>query len=739
MPLQHFTLACLAILLSVAADCAAQPDVVHEVPVASSAIELDGRLDESAWSDAVRIPLAYEVSPGENVEPPVRTTCLVTYDDRHIYFGFEAEDPDPEQIRARYSDRDRAWSDDWVGIVLDTFNDQRRAYELFSTPLGVQIDAINDDVGGNYDSSWNAIWDSAGQITDSGYEVEIAIPFNQIRFEASDGDQVWGFDALRSWPRQYRHHLGAFPRQRGANSYLSQAIKIRGMEGADPGSNLEVIPTLTSSRTDEREDADVDFSSGDPLTEVGASLRWGITPNMSVNAAVNPDFSQIEADAIQLAVNEQFALFFDETRPFFLEGADYFNTDLRLVYTRNVVDPNGAGKLTGKAGGHTWAVFTARDNTTNILVPGAEGSSSASYGLDNWSTTGRYRYDFGSSSTVGATVTDRRGGDYANSVYSTDLVYRITSQDQVRASYAWSHTEYDQQMQTDLGVGNQPINGSAVDLEYYHSARSWWARGTGLYLDEDYRSDLGFRPRVGYGQAAVSGAKVWWGEPGDFFQRNAWGVRGFHSERAGGGLLEQGASTWVNGSGPRESYGSIIAEIETKNFEGRDFDLVYGSTFLEAQATRNLSVAIEVDYGDWIDFEHARPATRTFVRPNVEYTFGRHLNADLRYTWSRLDVDGGRLFSVHAPELRLIHQFNTRAFVRLILQYRISDRNPDLYSEPVDSSAESLLTQLLFTYKINPQTAIYAGYSDNQFGDDSFELTRLDRTLFMKLSYAWVR
>jgi hypothetical protein len=739
MPRTLFVLVCLGASGLVAGAAHAQPDVVHEIHRATSAIDLDGSVDEVAWSDATSIELEYEVEPGENIQPPVRTTCLITYDDSHVYFAFRAGDPDPSMIRARYSDRDQAWSDDWVGVVLDTFNDQRRAYELFSTPLGVQIDAINDDVGRNYDSSWNAIWESAGQITNEGFEVEMAVPFNQIRFQQVEGDQVWGFDAIRSWPRQYRHHIGVFPRDRGSNSYLTQAIKIRGMQGADPGSNMELIPTLTSSRTDVREDADANFDDGSALTNIGASLRWGVTPSMSLNAAVNPDFSQIEADAIQLAVNEQFALFFDETRPFFLEGKDYFNTDLRLVYTRNIVDPDGAGKLTGKSGGHTWGFFTALDNNTNVLVPGPEGSSGGSFGLNNWSSTGRYRYDFGSSSTIGATVTDRRGGDYANSVYSADLVYRITDQDQLRSSFAWSRTEYDQQMRDELGVEPGPISDAAVILDYRHTERDWWIRGYASHYGNDYRSDLGFRPRVGYSQIVPSGARIWWGEEGDFFQRRAWGLRGFHSERDGGGLLEQGFSSWINGNGPRESYGSVIGEYETKNVEGRDFDLVYGSAHLESQINGNLSIGVDTTLGDWIDFTHARPASRYFVRPSFGYAFGRHLNLNLRYTWSRLDVDPGRLFSVHAPELRIIHQFNARMFIRLVMQYRIIDRDPTLYTGVIDSQSESLLTQFLFSYKLNPQTAVYVGYNDNQYADDSFELTRLDRTFFLKLSYAWVR
>ncbi|MDH3591605.1 MAG: carbohydrate binding family 9 domain-containing protein, partial [Planctomycetota bacterium] len=410
---------------------------------AEGEIRVDGELDEPDWKRALAFDLDFEVRPGENIPPPVTTRCYVTYDDQAIYFAFLADDPEPGSIRARYSDRDDAWNDDWVGVVLDTFNDQRRAYEMFSSPLGVQIDAINDETGGNYDTSWNAIWDSVGKIDDAGFRVEMRIPFSQIRFQATGAEQVWGFDAIRSYPRNDRHHITLFPRDRGANSYLSQTVKLTGFEGVSPGNNLEITPTLTATRTESREGGTTgDFITADSSEEVGATVRWGITPNLTLNGTLNPDFSQVEADAVQLDVNETFTLFCSETRPFFLEGADTFNTRLNLLNTRSIGAPDGALKLTGKQGRHTWGMLSARDASTSIILPGAEGSSGGGVGFENTSTIGRYRFDFGESSTVGATVADRRGAGYGNQVLSVDSNWRPTESDLVYFIGARSRTEY---------------------------------------------------------------------------------------------------------------------------------------------------------------------------------------------------------------------------------------------------------------------------------------------------------
>jgi hypothetical protein len=225
--------------------------VPHVVPRATSEVAIDGVIDEQAWRDALTLELKYEVRPGENTEPPVRTTVFVTYDENRVLAAFRAFDDEPEKIRARFRDRDHIRGDDWVGIILDTFNDERRAYEFWVNPLGVQTDGIYSEgrrAGGggrNFDQSWDAIWHSAGRLTDFGYEVEMAIPFNQIRFQGIDGPQIWGFDATRSWPRSDRVHIGLFPRERGANSYLAQEDKLIGFEGGSPGRNLELVPTLT--------------------------------------------------------------------------------------------------------------------------------------------------------------------------------------------------------------------------------------------------------------------------------------------------------------------------------------------------------------------------------------------------------------------------------------------------------------------------------------------------------------
>lgn len=740
------TLSCGALVAGDATEAFDRP--TFQVRRATSEIVVDGALDESAWADALLLELNYEVSPGENIPPPVRTELRVAFDESRLYFGFRAFDPDPSRIRARFSDRDKSWDDDWVGVALDTFNDERRAYEMMSNPLGVQTDAINDDTQGEYDTNWNAIWHSAGRLTDFGYEVEIAIPFHQIRFQdTGENEQTWGFDAFRSYPRENRHHIGLFPRLRGSNTYLGQAVKLSGVEATDSSRNLELIPTLTSGRLDERADVpDGELETGDIRTEVGATVRWGVTPNVNLLGAINPDFSQVEADVLRLDINERFTLYFPETRPFFLEGIDDYNTPLNLVHTRVVMDPAYAAKVTGKVGRHTFGVFAAQDDSTSMLFPGAEESSAEVYdGFETTDFVGRYRYDYGKNSLAGVTITDRRGGNYHNQVASADTVYRISDADEIVASFAASRTRYDEVMVASAGVEEGEFEDIVIEAEYTHTVRDWWVNFEVSNVGDGFRADLGFIPQVGFREWEVRGARVWWGDGERLYNRLAWGGEVGRRKLQDGGLLDERVESWIDMEAPLQSNLSVNVTMRNQTFNGVRFDdQWFLHTRFDFRPTKDLQLTFHQDYGDWIDFANTKPAKRTVIQPSIRYHLGRHLLFDYEHTYSKLDVEGGRLFRAHAPELRMVYQFNTRAFIRAILQYTDIERDPSLYAppppgeEPVDRISRDFFTQLLFTYKVNPYTAIYAGYSDNYVADDDYDMTQVARALFVKLAYAWV-
>ncbi len=712
----------------------------HPVRRAVSEVTVDGRVVEPAWSAALTLGLDYEVQPGENVPPPVRTEMFLTFNDTHVLLAFKCYDPDPSQIRARYSDRDTVWNDDWVGVVLDTFNDERRAYELFVNARGVQMDAINDDMAGSYDQAWDAIWTSAGRVTSEGYEVEMAIPFNQLRFQDADGPQTWGIDGVRSYPRVQRHHIGMFPRSRGENSYLSQEEKIEGFEGVAPGRNLEFLPTVTAVRTDRRPDPpsgplEHERSAGD----LGLTTTWGITANLTANLTVNPDFSQVEADAAQLDVNEQFALFFPETRPFFLEGTDYFNLRrMNLVYTRTVADPVGAIKTTGKSGRHTYGVFSARDAQTNVLVPGSQGSQTARFALDTTASVGRYRMDFGRNSAVGVTMTDRQGGGYHNQVFAVDTTHRFTGSDAVSLTVARSATQYNADMQARFGQRDDELSDGAVELQYTRTTRNWFAATGFADYGAAFRADLGFVTQVDYRKWEGQVVRFWHGGGDRWFNQLGLGGSADYSEQSDGVLLERGVSASVSYSGARETFGFANVDRRDRVFAGVRFQQWGVVANFGARPSADVSLNTRVRWGDEIDFAHARAGTEFNLRPSATINIGEHWLVEYAHIYNRLDLPAGRLFTANIAEPRLVYQFNTRAFLRAILQFTDVRRSPALHAFVVDTESRDLFTQLLFSYTVNPQTVLYLGYSDTYIGADHFRLIQRDRTFFMKASYAWL-
>lgn len=711
------------------------------VPRATSEVTIDGVIEEQAWEDALTLELNYEVRPGENTEPPVRTVIFIAYDTGHVLVAFRSYDAEPRKIRARFRDRDAIGGDDRVGITLDTFNDQRRAYEFMVNPLGVQEDGIYNDVERDYDDAWNAIWRSAGRLTEVGYEVELAIPFNQIRFQATEGPQIWGLDVTRSWPRGNRVHIGLFPRDRGANSYLAQTEKIVGFEGVSPGRNLEFVPTLTGFALEERPDFPPSHEvEQEKDLEVGATVTWGVTPNITLTGALNPDFSQIEADAVQLALNRRFELFFQERRPFFLESADYFVAQRELFYSRMIADPLAALKLTGKMGRHTVGVISAYDEITNLIVPGPEGSESESFELSNTAFVGRYRFDVGPGSTIGALVTDRQGsGGYFNRVASIDALLRPTQADAISVNGAWSSTQYSAEMQSELGLTDEVISGRVFEAEYVHTERNWFAGAEYSDFGDDFRADLAFIARVGYRELKGAAGYLWWGNGGRFYNRMEAGGFVGRTENQNGGLLGENSQLWFQFDGPLQtSFHLEVGEQAVVDGGVRFDDLFVPVLVFRIRPSKSFAYRFSAVGGDWVDFDHLRPADRTRISNHIDLDIGRHLELELDYLYSTLDVEGGRLFTAHVPQMISVWQFNPRTFLRAILQYTDIRQNQDLYEEEVDELERDFFVQLLFAYKVNPRTVFYAGYGEDGFENQDFEMTSTSRTVFLKIGYSWL-
>lgn len=708
------------------------------IPEINSDIEIDGVLDEGAWEKALSFPVNIEIMPGESVEAPVKTECLLMYDKQNLYVGFLAYDPESEKIRSYLSDRDSAWADDFVGIILDTFNDENRGFAFFVNPLGIQGDEIYSRGGSYEDDSWDAIWDSAGKIADFGYSVEIAIPFRSLQFQPSEEEQVWGFAPVRNYPRSRRHQISNFKHNRNEQCLLCQFPKLVGFKKVTPGHNIELDPTMTGIRTDERQD----FPAGkmkerDSNLDFGISGQWGFTNNLTLSAALNPDFSHVEADVAQLEINKRFALYYPEKRPFFLEGNDFFETSLEAIYTRSVADPDWGAKVSGKEGKNAIGIFSSQDRITNLIFPGAEESRSTSLDQVSYANVLRYRRDVGTASTVGVLVTDREGDDYHNRVIGVDGLFRFSKSDSLTFQLMGSQTDYPEEVAQDFGQDLDAFRGYAAYLDLRREKRSYGLSASLIDCSPDFRADLGFMPQVDYRRYNTGAWYTYWGKEKEFFSRIEVSLDFTQTDDHDGNLLDREWEFEFDFDGPLQSFFVWEANKRKRIYRSVSFSQVYNFAYFSIRPSGFLNAGIWAGYGDEIDYENVRAGKELAFEPDITLKCGKHINLNVSHSFSRLNVEGKRLFTANLTQMRLIYHFNSRAFLRAILQYRDIERNQDVYLSPVDPESNRLFSQFLFSYKINPRTVLFIGYSDNYYGFQDVDLTQSNRTFFLKIGYAF--
>ena len=712
------------------------------VEVASSEIRIDGRINEMAWKNASRLGLKYEWTPGDNVDPPVKTECFITFDKNNLYIAFRCFDPDPKNIRAHLMGRDDLSTflmDDYVVILIDPFNDERRGFQFRVNPLGVQADANFSELEGYEDFSWDAIWDSSGKITEFGYEVEIAIPFNQLRFPVTAGKQTWGFSFFRAYPRNNSYSIGSHIRDRNRTCYLCQANKLTGFEGMSAGKNLEFDPTLTVTRTDEQADFPRgDFENGKIEVQPGITGRWGITPNLILNAAVNPDFSHVEADAAQLEVNTRFTLQYPEKRPFFLEGGDFFLTPLEAVFTRTVSDPLWGAKLTGKIGRNALGFFSAQDRYNNLIFPSNAGSVATSMDKDIYGGVFRYRRDVGKGSALGLLYTGRVGDDYHNHVAGVDGFFRLSKAKFMNIQFLNSNTDYPQQVAADFGQPMEAFSGNAFLLNFRHQGRNLQYGFDYEELDQNFRADSGFIPRVDMRRFMGYFTPIFWGKKNHWFQQLVVAAVFERITDKQGNLTDQTITLLSTYTGPLQTVFRPTFKKMKEYYNGSTYDLDQFQFHLQQKPVGGLKYYVDFIFGDNIDYNNSRKASVLAVNPGVRWCMGKNWNIDLSHIYQRLHVAGETIFSANLLQGQLIYNMNLRTFLRATVQYTNIQRNVDMYTFAIDPEYKTLFTQFLFSYRVNPQTVLYLGYSDNQFGWYGLDLTRKDRTFFLKIGYAFI-
>jgi hypothetical protein len=355
-------------------------------------------------------------NPHDGEKVSEETDAYLGYDQKNLYLVFVCSD-DPGKVRARMSPREDIYDDDQVAVLIDTFHDRRRAYEFQTTPLGVQWDAIyteasRQETGGNWDVSWDAVWDSRGKVTSRGFVVWMAIPFKSLRFPATK-EQEWGIVLYRNITRKNEESF--WPQvSRKVQGRLRDEATLYGLEGVSPGRDIELIPygILQGFRgLDTRDPENPFFQSATVQGQTGMDAKFVIHDHSVVDMTANPDFSQVESEDPQITVNQRFEVYFPEKRPFFLENEDYFRTPFDLFFTRNIQDPSAGIRLTGKEGPYSVGLMATDDRAPGLAIPNSCPSSSLDcldnlYGIRSYFTIARVSRDIFKQSSVGAIYTD---------------------------------------------------------------------------------------------------------------------------------------------------------------------------------------------------------------------------------------------------------------------------------------------------------------------------------------------
>lgn len=705
-------------------------------------IVIDGKLDDPGWLGAAEVVTFFEVSPGDNTAPPVRTTARITYDDRYLYISFHCEDPDPSKIRAPFVDRDALGADqDFVALLLDTRGDRQSASLFVVNPRGTQSDGTRNDATGNEDWSPDFFWDSAARVTRKGWDAELRIPFSSLRY-SSQSLPNWGILLYRNYPRAYRYQMFSEAIPRGSGCEVCHALKLTGLEGVHSNNHLVIAPYITFEKQWQPSDGTGSPLMGEPNhLQGGADVKWMPAEDNVVDLTFRPDFSQIEADTAQISANKRFALFYPEKRPFFMEGVDLLDTPIQAAYTRSITDPTWGARTTGTSNGVDYLVLTARDNGGgSIIIPGNQGSDSVSQYAPSQASILRFRRTLGDSffGFLGTSRDNEGGGN--NRVLGPDFQWRPDPANQVTGQWLFSTTRTPNRTDLYPQWDGSRLIGSDLFLSWAHRVKRWSSVTQYADVSSTFRADDGFVPRVGYrllGQAVErdyypSGyftkvapqvvAKWYWDRSGRSLERSVWpGValegRGnlkadvfFKSDivQAGGSLLKANRCYADLSISPSSRLPQITFAVTL----GQDFDYANNSVGRGGDLSATLT---------------ARPVARLAF----------DLNAEHQWLDSSRGALNGRLFSADALSLEAVWTLSDTTYFRAIEQFLTTRRDPLLYSGSVASRDGGVQSSFLYSYKLNWQTALYVGYSDQQTWIPSRSWTPTGRQIFVKLSYAF--
>ena len=699
-------------------------------------IDINGKLDNPLWMQADPIEVNYEIRPGDNTPATERTIVKALYDDENLYFGFKCYDSNPDEIRANYSERDRIFQDDYVIIIIDTYGDSQKGYEFALNPFGIQGDLLASS--NNEDLSFDLTWFGAAQINDSGWTAEMAIPFKSLAFEEVE-EPTWKFNVVRTIPRSSRTQICWTKIDKDIPSFIAQSGSIKGLKNIKSGASIELLPYVIGQYNGSLRDVDdpnSKYTFNDVEGRIGGGIKYSPNPNLSLDAVINPDFSQIESDADQISVNSTFALYYEEKRPFFLIGNELLQTP--MYYSRSINDPLAAGRLIGKNGALSYMYLGAYDRNTVFVVPGEEESSTVETNKKSMANIGKLRYDFGDENYFGGLVMSRNMEDGHNYLFGIDWNYKFWNNWSFEGEGYISQTKELKDstlIESDREFGSsgntakldgEEYSGNGIYLVLSHSQKHYEFDLVSIHSSPTFQSYNGLYSSTGYHEYFMSHEYNFY--PENSFIDN-WDIEFQTSLRHNyGGILKDVSlrpSIYFQLKAQTEIYFNYRL-INNERFKGKEFkDVNRIYVFLNSRPMKELSFNLEGGIGKYIyrgdepdiGYGHDFSASIT-LKPtpklNLQFSFNR---AGLKNRKTNELYFDGNIYRTTA-----IYQFSQEAFFRTILQYNSFDKTFRIYP--------------LFNYKLGAFTTFYAGATSNYQNYDSInEIRNTDQQYFIKMQY----
>jgi len=688
--------------------------------------------------------------PEDGAPSSQRTDVYLGYDSRNLYAVFVAHDTEPDSVRANLAPRENIGNDDRVGLLVDTFDDQRTGYGFRSSPLGVQWDGRWAEVGREgFDSSFEAVWYTDAQVTAGGYVVLMTIPFRAMRFPETL-EQRWRIQFERLIPRTSEEsYWPAYSEV--IDGRLNQAAVLNGVRDVSPGRNIQVIPYAFVRSFDVLDPTLPGGPGFDDGTEdeIGLDAKFVVKDSFVLDLTLNPDFSQVESDQPQVTVNERFEVNYPERRPFFLENADYFSTETPLLVTRRIVDPEGGLKFTGRQGPWGVGALLTNDEAAGQDVP----TTNPLYGDAAKVSAVRVFRDYGNQSRAGFMHTELEFGEDYNKVSAADTYLRLTENWFTELLMVNTDTFEDGVLSTGRQT-NWRVNRNGRSFNaHYH----WTEQSSGFdvplgILGRNYTPDA--QGLHGFMEYRFWPEDSWLDRIGPrvFFanQEDGTGLRIYNEFSPQLQMSWSGDSYFNAGTNRIEERlrpQDFVGLTTTRDYSQRRYFVAFGTDTLQ-----KWGFSTNFDKGTVINFVPpigAEPelADRTFVEAELLWRPIDRLRVDT--TWLATELEDraglGTIFTDRITRTRWNYQFTKEMSLRVILQHEDTKPTPGLTRL---TREENLNLDVLFRYVLNPWSALYVGFNNNESnlqiveneqGQTELvrgeELARDGQQIFVKFSY----